>query len=130
MTTRFHFEGGRFEHSHSHRARRRFRAGTFLARSLAKGAKHAHAFDRRLAPLPCDLLGQQMTARPRVHGFNPALFKVSDEALRAGEVSYWAEIARSCESHLADLVREHGRLMRPACQSRAALEPEISCRKS
>lgn len=50
-----------------------------------------------------------MSGRPqhRVHGFNPALCKVSDEVLRAGELKEWRLIARACDQHLGDLQKHH-----------------------
>jgi hypothetical protein len=54
------------------------------------------------------LPGRKLGARPRVHGFNPALCKVSDEALHATELREWGSVATACDRLLADLVRVHG----------------------
>ena len=59
-----------------------------------------------------------LRARSRIHGFNPSLCKISDEALRAGELKEWGSIARACDRHLADLRKHHA----PLCSgSRQAL---------
>jgi len=59
-----------------------------------------------------------LRARSRIHGFNPSLCKISDEALRATELKERGSIARACDRHLADLTKYHS----PLCSgSRQAL---------
>jgi hypothetical protein len=69
--------------------------------------------------------GNRGRPQHRVHGFNPALCKISDEALRATELKEWGSIARACDRHLADLTKYHS----PSCSgSRQALRQIISAK--
>ena len=65
-------------------------------------------------------------ARSRIHGFNPSLCKISDEALRVTELKELGSIARACDRHLADLRKHHA----PLCSgSRQALRQIISAKR-
>jgi len=59
------------------------------------------------------IAGRKLGARHRVNGFNPALCKVSDEVLHAGELREWGNVRAACEKHLDDLRRVHGPARQP-----------------